>query len=80
MDYNEDYGKIRVRAYLSGNKQLVCEDAKLKEDKDSVRCTLEEGIGTGKGTYQAPLKILLDYSYTYTISRNTAIKKPNAET
>ncbi len=48
---------------------------RLREKKDFVRCTLEEGIDRGRDAYVTPLKVELDYGYTFTISKNVVIKK-----
>lgn len=78
----EDYNRIAVRAFLS-DKELDCDlisDSnigymRLKEKEDYIRCVLEEGISEEKGTYSTTLKVVLDYGYTHSISKDMTIKK-----
>lgn len=46
-----------------------------KEEENTVRCRLKEGISKTKGTYTAPLLVELDYGYTFTVSKSVLIKK-----
>ena len=53
---------------------------RLREKEDIVRCTLESdidesGIDIGRDAYTAPLKIELNYGYTFTISKDIIIEK-----
>jgi len=48
---------------------------RLREKEDIVRCTLEDGIDIGRDAYTAPLKIELNYGYTFTISKDIIIEK-----
>ena len=48
---------------------------RLREKEDMVRCTLEDGIDIGRDAYTAPLKIELNYGYTFTISKDIIIEK-----
>ena len=78
----KDFNRIEIRASLSG-KELNCNVAgqesgaeiRLREKKDMIRCILNEGIGRNQDAYTAPLKIELNYGYTFTISKNIIIEK-----
>jgi len=62
-------------------------EIRLREKKGIIRCTLEEVdldgdgvndielIDTGRDAYVAPLRIELDYGYTFTISKDIIIEK-----
>lgn len=75
---------VNVQAFLS-DKQLDCrkdknEDitrtfVKLKDKKELIRCTLQEGIPTSNNAYSSPLRIILSYGYTNSISANYVIQK-----
>lgn len=77
---------IHLRAYLSSGDQaqLRCEPAlddyianvRLKEKKGIARCILDDGINIVRGTFTTPLRILIDYGYTFTVSKEITIKKP----
>ena len=77
-----DFNMIKIKATLSG-KDLDCSVGdepssaaiRLREKKDMVRCTLEDGVGRNIDSYMAPLKIELEYGYTFTISKNILIEK-----
>jgi len=79
----KDFNKLNIRASLS-NIELNCDvkggkagetEVWLREKKDIVRCTLKEGIQIKQDAYMAPLKIELDYGYTYTLSKNIIIER-----
>lgn len=76
----EDFNRIMIRASLSGS-QLNCDtglqsgEARLREKKDTVRCTLEEGIDRTQDAFMAPLRIEMDYGYTSAISKDITIEK-----
>ena len=75
---------VYVDASLSGQKlkcQLVATEGtsfprhiKLKDKKDIIWCSKEEGI-PAQDTYLTPLKIVLGYGYTQSISANYLIQK-----
>ena len=53
---------------------------RLRDKEDIVRCTLEpsegvELIDISRDAYTAPLKIELEYGYTFTISKDIIIEK-----
>jgi len=85
LDYS-DINVAEVTAFLS-DKQLDCEPkidntdlkstVKLKGKEAIVRCFTkdEDAIGKEKGTYTAPLKIIVNYGYTFTISKGVTIRK-----
>jgi len=78
----KDFNRMIITASLS-NQPLNCnigEDfgegkIRLRKKKDVVRCTLDEGIESSRDAYTAPLKIELDYGYTFTISKDVTIEK-----
>src|SRR3989338_9039148 len=77
----KDFNKVAIKASLS-DKELNCNsgetekaEARLREKKDIVRCTLEEGIPSNRDAFTSPLKIELDYGYTFTISKDITIEK-----
>ncbi len=74
-------------ATLSG-KQLKCQiiaepgtkklgHIKLKDKKDIIRCTVnpEDFISTSQDAYVSPLKIVLAYGYSQSISASYIIQK-----
>ena len=75
---------VNVQAFLS-DKQLDCrkdknEDikktfVKLKDKKELIRCTLQEGISTSNDAFSSPLNVILSYGYTSSISANYVIQK-----
>jgi hypothetical protein len=78
-----DFNSMQINVTLSG-KLLDCsvdtggakiETIRLRDKKDLVRCTLEEGIDLGRDAYTAPLRIELQYGYTFTISKDIIIEK-----
>ncbi len=87
----KDFNSIQIKASLSGKElncrigESKPEDTeegaagpatiRLREKKDFVRCTLEEGINIGRDAYVAPLRVDLDYGYTFTISKDIVIEK-----
>lgn len=85
LDYS-DTNIVYVEAFLS-DKQLNCEPkkenddlksiVKLKDKKAIARCFTkdDDAISKEEGTYTTPLKITLDYGYTFTISKSVTIKK-----
>ena len=77
----KDFNRVTVKAFLS-DKELNCNsgetekaEGRLREKKDIVRCTLEEGIESNKDAFTSPLKIEIDYGYTFTISKDITIEK-----
>jgi len=78
-----DFNSIQIKVELSG-RTLDCsvddkgpgiETIRLRDKEDLVRCTLEEGIDIGRDAYTAPLRIELEYGYTFTISKDIIIEK-----
>ncbi len=85
LDY-KDFNTITVNAALSGVPLRCSEDigavpgptmVRLREKEDLIRCTYDKdgGIDAGLDAYVAPLKVELDYGYTFTISKNIIIEK-----
>lgn len=85
LDYSK-WNTVSINVYLGGDKiQVDCdvtEDGegktgiiKLRDNMGVARCILEEGIDEIKGTYVSPLRVVLDYGYTNTISKKIVIKK-----
>ena len=86
---HENLNIVYLEAFLSG-KRLNCQidqfdkkqadnqptHIKLKDKKDMIRCALEEGISRTQDSYLAPLKVLLKYGYSQSISANYLIQKP----
>ncbi|HJN56376.1 MAG: hypothetical protein QF436_02660 [Candidatus Woesearchaeota archaeon] len=79
----EDLNRMNIKALLSG-EELDCSLGldeepeniiRLRDKKDIVRCTLEEGIEKSEGAYTAQLKVELDYGYSFTISKDITIEK-----
>lgn len=83
----KDFNILKVKATLSG-VVLDCDpkegmqktaEVRLREKEDIIRCTYEDdegkGIDAGLDAYVAPLKVELDYGYTFTISKNIIIEK-----
>ncbi|MBI2208669.1 hypothetical protein HYU50_04185 [Candidatus Woesearchaeota archaeon] len=77
----KDFNMVNIRASLS-DKELNCNlgeaekaEARLREKKDIIRCTLEEGVQSNRDAFTSPLKIELDYGYTLTISKDITIEK-----
>ncbi|MBI2656992.1 hypothetical protein HYX03_04595 [Candidatus Woesearchaeota archaeon] len=84
---HEDLNIVYVDAYLSGT-QLECQlqkklgsnergHIKLKDKKDIIWCALKEkgGVSANQDSYLTPLKIVLSYGYTQSISANYLIQK-----
>ena len=82
---HENFNIVYIDAFLS-NKPLTCKldveernglgHIKLKDKKDMIRCALEEGIPRNIDPYLSPLKIVLKYGYTQSISSSYFIQKP----
>lgn len=81
---HEDLNVVYVDAELSNTKlncQLEAKDKdppghiKLKDKKDIIWCDLKEGIPSSQDSYLSPLKIVLSYGYTQSISANYLIQK-----
>ena len=83
---HDNYNIVYVDASLS-NQQLTCQldtqqknnlpgHIKLKDKKDIIRCSLEEGIDRNIDTYLSPLKVILRYGYTQSIATSYLIEKP----
>ena len=81
---HQDLNIVYVDASLSG-KKLECQlqkktaidelgHIKLKDKKDIIRCALEEGIDKNLDSYLSPLKVVLKYGYSYSISANYVIE------
>ena len=78
----KDFNKIKIQAFFS-NQELNCNlgddfgeaEVRLKEKKYIIRCTMEDGIGKNKDAFSSILKVELDYGYTHTIAKDTAIEK-----
>ncbi len=75
-----DFNTLKVNAWLSGVKLECNADddlVRLKDKEDIIRCTLEEqgGIPSNRDAYTAPLKVELEYGYTFTISKDIIIEK-----
>ena len=72
----EEINAVEIKVMMSG-EELQCREKilKLKENKDSVRCTFENGISTEKFVYTTPLTIELNYGYSTSISKDILIKK-----
>jgi len=86
LDYKA-FNTITIKASLSG-KPLDCRIGKnkpepavirLRDKENLVRCILEgpseELIDISRDAYIAPLRIELDYGYTFTISKDIIIEK-----
>lgn len=81
---HENINIVNVQAVLS-DKRLDCrknknEDitkafVKLKDKKEFIRCTLQEGIPISNNAYSSPLKVELSYGYTSSISANYVMQK-----
>jgi len=79
---SEDFNRIKIKVQLS-EEELDCStgirdtrfDVVLRDKKDIVRCTLENGIEKNSDAYTTPLKIELEYGYTFTISKDITIQK-----
>jgi len=84
-----DFNVLNIMATLSG-VELDCNpdesigpgatEARLRDKEDMIRCTYEGkdgsiGIDANLDAYTAPLKIVLDYGYTFTISKDIIIEK-----
>jgi len=72
----EEMNAVKIKVMMSG-EELQCREEilKLKENKDNVRCTLENGISTEKAIYTTPLTIELSYGYSTSMSKDILIKK-----
>ncbi len=86
-----DFNTVEISASLSGKEldcsigegipetTIRLRDKKttirLRDKKDTVRCTLRDGIDRNLGAYTSPLRIELDYGYTFTISKDIIIEK-----
>lgn len=77
-----DFNTLKITASLPQGV-LKCSETqpagpttvRLKEKEDMIRCTLDEGIDIGRDAYTAPLRIELEYGYTFTISKDIIIEK-----
>ncbi len=78
-----DFNAINLIVSLS-DKNLNCNvggvasesiEIRLRGKEDMVRCTLNEGVDIGRDAYMTPLKIELNYGYTFTISKGIIIEK-----
>lgn len=84
VDY-KTWNTISVNAFLF-DRQLNCRPKKesdqsktgyirLKNKEDFIRCVDERGIEINKPSYTTPLRIVLGYGYTNTISKEVDIKR-----
>lgn len=81
LNFN-DFNRITIKAFLS-NKELNCNigddidnpELRLRDKIDIARCTLDEGIERNTDAFTSPLRIELDYGYTFTISKDITIEK-----
>lgn len=80
---HENFNIVYVDVSLS-NKPLECQidkkerelgHIKLKDKKDIIRCSLDEGIDRNQDPYFSPFKVVLNYGYTHSISSNYLIQK-----
>lgn len=81
---HENINIVSVQAFLS-DKLLDCRKnknddvtkafVKLKDKKEFIRCTLQEGIPISNNAYSSPLKVELSYGYTSSISANYVMQK-----
>ena len=79
-----DFNVVKITASLpqgdlkcSENSEPGPTTIRLREKEDMIRCTLETegGVDIGRDAYTSPLKIELEYGYTFTISKNIIIEK-----
>lgn len=49
--------------------------AKLKDNKELIRCTLTDGLDASQDSYLSPFTIILTYGYSQSISANYLIQK-----
>lgn len=79
----EDFNRIKIAVTLSKDTELDCNvgvddktyGVRLRGKKDIVRCTARVSIDTNTDAYTTQLKIVLDYGYTTTISKDITIEK-----
>jgi len=77
-----DFNRLQIRAFLSSD-ELNCNigesseitEIRLRDKKDIVRCTLDKGIESIRDAFTSPLRIDLEYGYTFTISKDITIEK-----
>ena len=76
-----DFNRIKVTATLGG-LPLTCgigdsfeATLRLRNKKDMVNCYLKDGVSKDIDPYTSPLRIDLDYGYTFTISKDIIIQK-----
>ena len=89
VNFNENLNRIKVSAFLS-TQELYCTPkekiegveseenhamAKLKDKKELIRCTLNEGLDATQDSYLSPFTITLTYGYTQSISASYLIQK-----
>lgn len=85
---HENLNIIYIDVFLSG-KQLICQlekkrgsddlgHIKLKDKKDIIRCSVndEQLVDRNQNPYLSPLKIVLNYGYSQSVSANYFIMKP----
>jgi len=72
----DDINLLNIEADLYG-ELLSCkpEILKLRDQDNTVRCTLEKGVSKDVEPYTSILSVVLDYGYTETISQNVEIRK-----
>jgi len=59
-----------------GDQSLTCTPNRVKLTQEStVRCKLEDGIGTDAGTYTSQITITIKYGYTQTINKDITIQR-----
>ncbi len=65
---------VKIKAYLS-EEELICDDEELNIDKrESIACSLSEGISKKQESYTSLISIKLDYNYKNTINKEIQIK------
>lgn len=73
----EGWNNIAVTAMLS-DSTLTCTPTPVhlrQEGQTKVVCTLSEGIEAARGTYSAPLTVILNYGYLTSITTQVVITK-----
>ena len=83
---HENLNVVYIQAFLSNNQEMKCElkekkdvtsqrFIKLQDKKEIVRCSLEKGLPNSQDAYSTPLKIVLSYGYSNSVSANYVIQK-----
>jgi hypothetical protein len=77
----EDVNAIKIEAsFASESKTLSCKSSPIVDEESNMgeiifRCVTDDGISKDQAPYTTILKIVLDYGYTETISKEVEIKK-----